>query len=421
MKKNFKKIIGTGLLVGISALIVFVGFKNSSVSAQPQNGALHGVLWSDMPDKSDQSPGKASTDQFAGRGFGYISTNSADVPGYSGNPYSVTLNPTGTFAGHAWGDLATVSPTDANGWLDFAPGGSFPDEHGNIKANAVVDPTCLTAHGSSCAVSGWIRFAAGETSSNAGGWDGWVSLRGAWKGYAYGVTYDANPSDPLQCSTGPNGHCTGYGYFSGCAWGSTDTGWICFNNVNAKITQIPTVTATCGTSNGGTFTTAPITSLCSVGTASAPISTTTGWVWTCSYLPMSGNASTTKCTATKGTTPPTIYYCTDSTGAIVSYTDPTQVPTGCTPVTTGGGDPQSACTTPFNKNKIWYGPAGGSAPSSGNGVCVESACPLNFELGFITQIPDGYEMNSAGVCVPITVQSGSGGSPGPIKPIYKEN
>ena len=93
----------------------------------------------------------------------------------------------------------------------------------------------------------------------------------------------------------------------------------------------------------------------------------------------------------------------------------------CTPVTTGGGDPQSACTTPFNKNKIWYGPAGGSAPSSGNGVCVESACPLNFELGFITQIPDGYEMNSAGVCVPITVQSGSGGSPGPIKPIYKEN
>ena len=105
MKKHLKKIMRASLVVGVCAVIIFLGVsfggKNNSASAQSGN-AMHGALWSDMPSSSDEclhGTGTESPNQcqinidhanpYAGRGFGWISLNSTD-PGASGN-YAVTL------------------------------------------------------------------------------------------------------------------------------------------------------------------------------------------------------------------------------------------------------------------------------------------------------------------------------------------
>jgi len=70
---------------------------------------------------------------------------------------------------------------------------------------------------------------------------------------------------------------------------ATETGWswICTGstgtapiNCSAKRT-VSSVTPACGSANGGSFTAAPTTDLCSSGTATNPITNTTGWSWIC--------------------------------------------------------------------------------------------------------------------------------------------
>ncbi len=275
------------------------GCASGTTTASASSGALHGWLWSDMPDQSDEM--KVPNDQEAGRGFGWISLNSTDAG--SSYSYGVTLNSNGTLSGDAW--------TSNGGWLDFAPSGPYPTYGNPINVlpamPARIDPACLASGGSSCAVTGWARFVAGEDTNtqDTGGWDGWVNMSGHSYSAAssnpvitssFGVTYDADPSSP------------GFGTFSGYAWGGTDAGWIGFSK--ASITPSTTTTcgssttpgtattpgtsttpgtggqnsAVCGTAAGTVATSIPsgTAALCTTGTPSAVTGPANGpWSWTC--------------------------------------------------------------------------------------------------------------------------------------------
>ncbi|MGE3623295.1 MAG: glycosyl hydrolase [Bdellovibrionales bacterium] len=93
---------------------------------------------------------------------------------------------------------------------------------------------------------------------------------------------------------------------AGTASGVSGTGpwaWTCAGingGTNASCSASKTLAATdgqCGSSNNGTFTTAPTTNLCSAGTASG-VSGTGPWAWTCAGVNGGTNAS---CSASKTT------------------------------------------------------------------------------------------------------------------------
>lgn len=135
--------------------------------------------------------------------------------GYASN-YGVDIDPSnGNFlsTSYAWSDNI--------GWIWFAPTDTPPGEAGPNPARLNLGIN---------EVSGWARACAGAVNANctgganpaAGGWDGWIKLRGVTQGgQSYGVTF--NPFPPAPEST-PQ--------FEGWAWGDSVVGWISFNRVN---------------------------------------------------------------------------------------------------------------------------------------------------------------------------------------------
>jgi YD repeat-containing protein len=107
----------------------------------------------------------------------------------------------------------------------------------------------------------------------------------------------------------------------------------------------------CGTSNGGTFATAPTTSLCTSGTSSS-VTGTGPWYWTCNGT--DGGASV-NCSADSTTSPQTHFTVTPATGS--GYTI---IP--ATPLTINSND-----TTAFTVT-----------PVSGYGIAMVSGCGGNF-------------------------------------------
>jgi chitodextrinase len=94
----------------------------------------------------------------------------------------------------------------------------------------------------------------------------------------------------------------------------TDTGtgwtWTCAgsnggatDNCSATKTTAQVVDGTCGTANGGSFTIAPSTGLCSKGSSGIVATSTTGWTWTCAGY---NGGATDNCSATKIISPPSL-------------------------------------------------------------------------------------------------------------------
>ena len=201
--------------------VIHTGYHVSASGSQPVNG----FLWSDMPDQSNQDI-TCSNDN-CGRGFGWVSLIGGGQIG--GNAlYQVNLDlSTGKMSGYAWSEYG--------GWVDFNPTSGYPTGNGTDPINAhgaQVNLACLQAAGTNCAVTGWIRFVAGQSGTSLGGWDGWVSLSGTAPSQypnpphkLYGVVLNAATGD-----------------FSGMAWGSSDAGWIDFSH--AKTNKMSPVTPT---------------------------------------------------------------------------------------------------------------------------------------------------------------------------------
>ncbi len=135
------------------------------------------------------------------------SSNSIAINGYawsdnvgwismSGSTYGLSMDSNGNVTGYAW--------SDAIGW---------------ISANGADIAACqsgATSRIQSGVWSGWLRAISGNTTQ-AGGWDGCISMSGS----NYAVSYKQQT-----------------GAFSGWAWGSTVVGWIDFSQVSTA-PQVP--------------------------------------------------------------------------------------------------------------------------------------------------------------------------------------
>ena len=143
--------------------------------------------------------------------IGWISFNNST--GGGAIDYGVNIEPDGKLTGHAW---------SANiGWISFKAADLVGCPIAPCEAKVNLDNQ---------QVSGWARALAGGTPE-AGGWDGWIRLRGP----NYGVWIDATVT-PHQ--------------FRGWAWGGDPQGsneavigWISFNCANPETGNV------CGASN----------------------------------------------------------------------------------------------------------------------------------------------------------------------------
>src|SRR3989338_291260 len=139
---------------------------------------------------SDSVSGSAWSDN-----IGWISFN--NISDGSLIDYGVSVSSNGTFSGEAWSDNI--------GWIDF--GATSCGSAGQLNTTTGI-------------VTGWAKAVAGGTSQS-GGWDGCISLKGTSP--SYGVTYNAVNKKLI-----------------GSAWGSDVVGWVSFTDVNINF-DLPTV------------------------------------------------------------------------------------------------------------------------------------------------------------------------------------
>jgi hypothetical protein len=180
----------------VFAVSVIFAISGSVASAQIPEIELGGYAWSSN--------------------IGWISLNCATggvggasvCPGSAGpgpkSDYKVTIEEvTGNMTGYAWSSNI--------GWIRFGGLSGFPTATGNVAQNARVTGTYPNL-----TMQGWARACAGTDSSanscdtmannpDAGGWDGWISLRGTSPNYGVNI----NNFGSAQY-----------------VWGSTVVGWI---------------------------------------------------------------------------------------------------------------------------------------------------------------------------------------------------
>jgi len=134
--------------------------------------------------------------------IGWVSFNSSDSGAGGGADYGVNIDKnTGVMSGYAWSKHI--------GWISFNAADLAGCPSGTCEAK--VDTACA---GGQCEVSGWARvISAKDDPEGAGGWAGFVSLRGS--GPDYGVYIDPVTKD-----------------FHGWAWSDMVLGWLSFNSAN---------------------------------------------------------------------------------------------------------------------------------------------------------------------------------------------
>jgi hypothetical protein len=131
----------------------------------------------------------------------------------NGIDYGVQIETDGRVTGYAWSPNA--------GWIQFGGLGDFPTV-GTATVNDDVEVVGTVSMTSNFSFTGWARACAATvggdcstmvTDSNAGGWDGWISMSGSYGAGSYGIVFQ-------------NGDATADSY----AWGGPNTmGWIDFS------------------------------------------------------------------------------------------------------------------------------------------------------------------------------------------------
>ena len=167
IRMNKIKII---VFAGIFGIIAFFPFQGVEKIQAGTGQNVFGYAWSEN--------------------IGWISFNS--ISGGGSANYGVNIDVDGTFFGYAWSENI--------GWISF----NESDLTGCPIApcRAWVDISCPSGQ---CPIYGWVRVLAGGTSES-GGWDGWIKLRGS----NYGLYINKDT-----------------GEFHNWAWGGneTDSGW----------------------------------------------------------------------------------------------------------------------------------------------------------------------------------------------------
>jgi len=152
--------------------------------------------------------------------------------------------------------------------------------------------------------------------------------------YTYKTT--CGSSNGGSFTSAPSTNLCTYGTASSVTTGETTYTWTCTGNdslaVSCSATRVAIVNGTCGSSNGGTFSTAPSTNLCSLGTATSVTTNATTYTWSCTG---SGGGTTASCSSNRlingvcgssngGTfsTAPTTNLCSAGNASAVSGTGP---------------------------------------------------------------------------------------------------
>ncbi len=205
--------------------------------------------------------------------------------------YGVTIDVNNNLVGYAW--------SDHYGWIRFGGlcpiNSCFPSGTDTYSGEAYLNNR-RTAPLDDDYIEGWARacsvFETGCSGTLAsqmarGGWDGWISLKGASNNYdRYGIEYDV-PSKS----------------FKGFTWGASSPviGWISFDWAKIATTTPAASTARCGTAHGQDLTEPPTSAtMCAVGSASSLSTTGTTYNWGCSisstnYVQCSANRDSGSC------------------------------------------------------------------------------------------------------------------------------
>jgi hypothetical protein len=134
--------------------------------------------------------------------IGWISLNCLNDSNCATSDYKVTVNADRTVTGYAWSSNI--------GWIKFGGLTGFPAGGGTAGSNVTLTGSYpnLTFNGwaRACAATAGGTCASMSTSSAAGGWDGWISMRGT--NYA------------VSANMGVGMNSDSY------AWGSDVVGWI---------------------------------------------------------------------------------------------------------------------------------------------------------------------------------------------------
>jgi len=205
--KNFSKSTILGLtfgilLAGYAAFLVFN--QNESFPAGVKAGVadnVSGYAWSEN--------------------VGWLSFNCTDGGTCGTVDYGVSVDSSnGNFSGYAWSENI--------GWIKFDPTTTPPSSPTHAaRLDVTSGGTVCGAQYDTC---GWARACSavenkttceGPSDPNAGGWDGWIKMRGTAPDYV--VSWNSGIKE-----------------FSGFAWGSDVVGWLSFNCADLGV---------CGSSN----------------------------------------------------------------------------------------------------------------------------------------------------------------------------
>jgi hypothetical protein len=152
--------------------------------------------------------------------IGWISLNCLNDSNCASSDYKVTVNADRTVTGYAWSSNI--------GWIKFGGLSSFPSGGGTAGSNVTLTGTYpnMTFNGwaRACSATAGGTCASMATSSAAGGWDGWISMRGT----DYAVS--------ANLGTGMNS--------DSYAWGSEVVGWVDMFSYVTFATQSATLLGT---------------------------------------------------------------------------------------------------------------------------------------------------------------------------------
>ncbi len=168
----------------------FLSVKQSIFAVFVMVFVVAGVLFATYAPPADSSPSDNLSGYAWSDTIGWVSLNCTN-PGSCTPAYGVNVSNTGAISGYAWSEHI--------GWISF-------NETGCPSGTCAPQMNRTTGQ-----VTGWARaLSAPAGGTNAGGWDGWISLSGTGPDYGVSVT---------GCA------------WSGFAWGSDVVGWVSFSGV----------------------------------------------------------------------------------------------------------------------------------------------------------------------------------------------
>jgi len=221
------------IFISLILICLGIGFLVAKEAKSGADDNVYGWAWSESIGLISFNSTNCDTDSngFIDEACGGDNTTTPVVD------YGVNIDPnTGLFSGYAWaggGKNLDDSPAETIGWIRFDLPSDARYTNGYPAPPYYSACMDLPGDGQDCdgvgayTVSGWARACVGtanpttcESGSNptAGGWDGWIKLRGTWEN---GIFLNKNTSE-----------------FEGWAWGGDDAeifGWISFNCNNRGV------------------------------------------------------------------------------------------------------------------------------------------------------------------------------------------